>query len=252
MVYNETQGDTSADSEEEDQGKEQFLNTLSKEYDDVVATPSQLLVEPIGQSVSVSNTSIEMQNRCSGDRIHRDHLKERHSSSQMTGYTKSQSSSDMDKGSSTGSGTKIERSKREFYKCHKCHKIVASGEAAFYSNEEIDIAWHPRCFTCIACDKDLSQSDHSFFDEEPYCREHYVRVANIPKCSKCQQLIYDPTYTSAAGNSWHQQHFSCQACKKPLVDAKYVVVRNKHPYCFHCHEKHFPKVNFKWVLNEML
>lgn len=185
-------------------------------YDEVLlVTASNLLCDSLGHSVTVSNTSVELV------------------------YQRSNSNN---KTISTAKNRDKFCGKKEFYICDKCHKTVESSKAVLYCIGGIEVAWHPHCLKCYECDKSLSEADHKFYEEKPYCLEHYGRMTSIPKCSKCKELIFDSTYTSAAGSSWHQQHFTCQDCEKPLVDTKYLLVENKHPYCLQCHEKHFPKV----------
>ncbi|CAL8114322.1 unnamed protein product [Orchesella dallaii] len=199
--------------------KEDVLNKMASEYDHVIATPSNLQVEAIGRSVSVTNAAA----------VTKEPLKVR---------TKRASSGDTGRGS-VGAITVYRRN--PYHICHKCHKIVEKNEASFHLVGGFDTAWHRHCFKCHACEKQLSEDDHSFFEDKPYCIADYINVAKIQKCFKCHELIFDSTYTSASGHFWHREHFTCQSCKKSLVDTKYVLVRKKYPYCFQCHEKDFPK-----------
>lgn len=134
---------------------------------------------------------------------------------------------------------------RSYEVCHKCRKLVKPGEAIFQINnghENLNV-WHRwGCFVCHECQVQLGEMDHLFFEGEPYCYQHYVLVAHVPKCHACGEYIFDLSYTSAAGYFWHKDHFVCKSCRVPLVDTKYVGVHG-NVFCFKCYDKGFVKVS---------
>ncbi|ODM93985.1 Protein prickle [Orchesella cincta] len=191
---------------------EDILDKMVTDYNNVILTPSHLQVEAIDRSISVTNAAV--------------------GKVPLKARTKRASSGDAGRGN---------LGRNECISPKACHKIVEKNEASFHLVGGFDTAWHRHCFRCHVCEKELSEDDHSFFEDKPYCIADYINVAKIQKCFKCHELIFDSTYTSASGHFWHREHFTCQSCKKSLVDTKYVLVRKKYPYCFYCHEKDFPK-----------
>lgn len=46
----------------------------------------------------------------------------------------------------------------------------------------------------------------------------------MPRCSGCDELIFDPTYTVAENKKWHIVHFCCWVCDIDLCEKQYAKV----------------------------
>ncbi|KAL6047378.1 LIM and SH3 domain protein 1 [Balamuthia mandrillaris] len=58
-------------------------------------------------------------------------------------------------------------------KCAACNKTV-------YSTEEfkaMEKTWHKPCFRCASCNVMLQQTNYHAFEDQPYCKAHYVEKA---------------------------------------------------------------------------
>lgn len=93
---------------------------------------------------------------------------------------------------------------RNFHICAKCGKLVKPGDAAFQFNNGQRRAWHKNCFVCKTCQIPLDESENLFYEGDPYCHQHYILAAHVPKCHGCEGYIFDTSYTFAAGFYWHK------------------------------------------------
>ncbi|CAG7817040.1 unnamed protein product [Allacma fusca] len=75
--------------------------------------------------------------------------------------------------------------------------------------------WHPHCFKCTECGKQLLPTNFREKHGNPYCEEDYHKLFSH-KCHACKQPITDGNPVHAMGKTWHADHFSCSDCGKNL------------------------------------
>ena len=75
-----------------------------------------------------------------------------------------------------------------------------------------------------------------------YCARDYAKLASIPRCAACDELIFADEFTGAEEKVWHLRHFCCWECDKPLAGHKYVPDENGQPHCLYCFQQKHGKV----------
>jgi len=83
------------------------------------------------------------------------------------------------------------------------------------------------CFVAFA--------DSNFFEHEgkPYCRDDYSKhFAQV--CAKCQLPVIG-TAMFALGKYWHNEHYICHFCDKPLAGVDQVLEWETKPMCRPCY-----------------
>ena len=75
-----------------------------------------------------------------------------------------------------------------------------------------------------------------------YCARDYAKLADIPRCAACDELIFANEFTGAEEKVWHLRHFCCWECDKPLAGHKYVPDENGQPHCLYCFQQSHGKV----------
>ena len=57
--------------------------------------------------------------------------------------------------------------------------------------------WHPQCFQCTQCAKNLDPNDYYEKNGKPYCKDDFHKLFS-PKCGGCQTPITDVSHLSFA------------------------------------------------------
>ena len=84
-----------------------------------------------------------------------------------------------------------------------------------------------------------------------YCARDYAKLADIPRCAACDELIFANEFTGAEEKVWHLRHFCCWECDKPLAGHKYVPDENGQPHCLYCYQQSHGKVFERIQANEV-
>jgi len=117
------------------------------------------------------------------------------------------------------------------HNCQICSKAI-QGEQV----EANSAHYHPSCFVCAVCRRNLAGSTFYAHGGKVYCEEHYHSVASV--VCPCGKPITKGQFVTALGQKWHPEHFVCTHCNKSLVGASYAEVEGK-AYCVQCDEKLF-------------
>ncbi|KAG7156316.1 LIM and senescent cell antigen-like-containing domain protein 1-like [Homarus americanus] len=108
--------------------------------------------------------------------------------------------------------------------------------------------WHPRCFTCELCSKELADLGFIRNAGRALCHECNARVKaeSLGKymCHKCHSTI-DGQPLRWRGDTFHPYHYNCASCGNELTaDAREVKSRPGYTanemnelYCLRCHDK---------------
>lgn len=107
-------------------------------------------------------------------------------------------------------------------KCSNC-KVSIQGHYI----EALSGVWHPNCFRCAACNEVISGG--GFFEKKgkPFHPDCYHELYS-PRCAGCGKPIIKG-YIKALGKLWHEEHFVCTKCAKPI--GKRFFERNARAYC---------------------
>lgn len=108
--------------------------------------------------------------------------------------------------------------------------------------------WHPKCFLCEMCDKELADQGFIRHQNKALCHDCNARAkaASLGKhvCHKCHSMI-DDRPLRFRGEVYHPYHFNCSSCGIELnADAREVKSRPgftanemNELYCLRCHDK---------------
>ena len=97
--------------------------------------------------------------------------------------------------------------------CTKCKKEILSNPLLVKEKH-----WHPQCFSCDNCSRQLDTSKYFDKDGKSFC-DKCIRIVGL-NCKKCSKPI-SGKYTKALGNYYHTEHFTCYYCSKPLQSGFY-------------------------------
>jgi len=128
-------------------------------------------------------------------------------------------------------------------KCPKCDEQI-TGHMVRTNNA----AFHPECFSCITCKKDLSH-DQFVMDENKniYCSEDWAKQKAY-RCTTCKKPIVPSEGQKTAprlralGKDYHPNCFKCEDCGLLLDTRK--KGRECYPhkdriFCYKCNRRHF-------------
>ncbi|CAK5090312.1 unnamed protein product [Meloidogyne enterolobii] len=98
--------------------------------------------------------------------------------------------------------------------------------------------WHPHCFTCEMCNKQLADVGFLRNAGRALCREcnEIEKAAGQGKyvCHKCRSIIEDGRHIKFRGDSFHPYHFNCKRCDVELTDDAREI--GGALYCLRCHD----------------
>ncbi|XP_013372512.1 PREDICTED: prickle-like protein 4 isoform X3 [Chinchilla lanigera] len=127
----------------------------------------------------------------------------------------------------------------EGHMCEKCRQQLKPGEVGVFAAPEGEQrCWHRPCFACQACGQVLMHLIYFYHDGRLYCGRHHAEMLR-PRCPACDQLIFSQRYTVAEGRHWHENHFCCQDCARPLAGGRYALPGGS-PCCPSCFESRYP------------
>ncbi|CAD5124960.1 unnamed protein product [Dimorphilus gyrociliatus] len=122
-------------------------------------------------------------------------------------------------------------------KCFKCLDNIARGQIAVLSSRAgPNSCWHPRCFTCSTCGELLVDLIY-FWNDGLFCGRHHAESLK-PRCSACDEIIFEEECIEAEGKSWHLRHFACSACGKSLGGEEYAT-KDEEQFCSACYSEKF-------------
>ncbi|KAA8499331.1 Leupaxin [Porphyridium purpureum] len=109
-------------------------------------------------------------------------------------------------------------------KCPKCKEDMAKAESTMY---QLTGSWHPQCFTCPKCEKNMNRSHYVVMSGFPWCQECY-NEEHGPKCPVCEKAL-GKERVNALDLEWHKECFLCDVCKNPLKGQ--IHYENNKLYC---------------------
>lgn len=127
--------------------------------------------------------------------------------------------------------------------CNKCNEFIIGRVIKAMSSN-----WHPQCFTCELCHKELADLGFIRNAGRALCHECNARVKAESQgkymCHKCHSTI-DGQPLRWRGDTFHPYHFNCASCGTELTaDAREVKSRPGYTanemnelYCLRCHDK---------------
>ncbi|KAK4326541.1 hypothetical protein Pmani_002944 [Petrolisthes manimaculis] len=127
--------------------------------------------------------------------------------------------------------------------CGKCNEFIIGRVI-----KAMNFNWHPGCFTCELCSKELADLGFIRNAGRALCHECNARVKAESQgkymCHRCHATI-DGEPLRWRGDTFHPYHFNCAACGNELTaDAREVKSRPGYTanemnelYCLRCHDK---------------
>jgi len=119
--------------------------------------------------------------------------------------------------------------------CEHCYHSLFSPRCALCKGaildkciSALDQTWHPECFLCSGCDKQLGDDGFHEKDGAAYCKDCYFGQF-APKCGGCNLPITE-NYISALNKQWHPGCFVCKECQEPFHDGSFYE-HDGFPYC---------------------
>ncbi|CAL4120814.1 unnamed protein product, partial [Meganyctiphanes norvegica] len=127
--------------------------------------------------------------------------------------------------------------------CGKCNEFIIGRVI-----KAMNFNWHPQCFTCNLCSKELADLGFIRNAGRALCHECNARVKAESEgkymCHKCHSTI-DGQPLRWRGDTYHPYHFNCSSCANELTsDAREIKSRPGYTandmnelYCLRCHDK---------------
>lgn len=127
--------------------------------------------------------------------------------------------------------------------CNKCGEIVIGRVI-----KAMQASWHPECFRCQLCTKELADSGFIRNNNRALCHgcNASIKASEIGKysCQKCHGLI-DGAPLRFRGEVYHGYHFNCTSCSVELDStAREIKSRTGYAandmnelYCLRCHDR---------------
>lgn len=127
--------------------------------------------------------------------------------------------------------------------CGKCGEFIVGRVI-----KAMNASWHPKCFTCEMCHKELADLGFVKNQGRALCHEcnDKVKARSEGKymCQKCRSVI-DGEPLRFRGEVYHPYHFNCTGCNKELTSSAievktrpgYTANELNELYCLRCHFK---------------
>lgn len=110
-------------------------------------------------------------------------------------------------------------------RCAKCYQPVVG-----LTIKALGKPWHPQCFVCSHCHKQLRDVFHVEDTGEVLCREHWEQI-HLKPCASCKKPISEiDRFIEVFGKCFHAQCFCCAACRTPL-EGKMFHPRDGKAFC---------------------
>jgi len=91
--------------------------------------------------------------------------------------------------------------------------------------------YHPECWKCHECHKILATTGFYESEGKGYCEDCHNEKF-LPKCYACKQPIAD-SYAAALDKQYHHHCLRCHSCGKSLNQGKFYN-KNNLPHCENC------------------
>ncbi|KAJ3220459.1 LIM and senescent cell antigen-like-containing domain protein 2 [Clydaea vesicula] len=117
--------------------------------------------------------------------------------------------------------------------CFICKEDIT--EKMSYVTVENNI-FHQYCFVCNQCLEPFTNNDGEFFQADGgyYCEFDFL-LLHGSRCVRCGDIIKG-RFINALDGKWHEDHFTCELCSRPLSGGSFFK-KNGKPYCKVCIEK---------------
>ena len=114
--------------------------------------------------------------------------------------------------------------------CEVCHNAIRDTTVTFEKKP-----YHPECFVCHQCRKQLSGKLIYKHEGHNYDQECYA-LFHAKKCAVCYHALTDTNvkYVTYDGKSFHPDCFLCSKCKKTL-QGKAIYKHENENYCKDCY-----------------
>uniref|UniRef100_A0A0R3RFP0 LIM domain-containing protein n=1 Tax=Elaeophora elaphi TaxID=1147741 RepID=A0A0R3RFP0_9BILA len=117
--------------------------------------------------------------------------------------------------------------------CNKCNEFIVGRVI-----KAMNANWHPQCFRCELCSKELADIGFLRNCGRALCRECNEREKEAGRgryvCHKCKGIIEDGGHIKYHGDSFHPYHFKCKRCGVELDTNSREV--GGELYCLRCHD----------------
>ncbi|KAK6111709.1 Uncharacterized protein BM_BM3366 [Brugia malayi] len=117
--------------------------------------------------------------------------------------------------------------------CNKCNEFIVGRVI-----KAMNANWHPQCFRCELCNKELADIGFLRNCGRALCRECNEREKEAGRgryvCHKCKGIIEDGGHIKYHGDSFHPYHFKCKCCGVELETNSREV--GGELYCLRCHD----------------
>ena len=116
--------------------------------------------------------------------------------------------------------------------CTKCGREITETTITFEAK-----SYHPLCFVCHRCGKDLCGLSIYKVDDQLTDPECYSKFF-APKCAVCEEPLVNPTkekYASFGEYTYHAQCFRCNECDETLLGMKFYILEDGN-VCSSCYE----------------
>lgn len=113
--------------------------------------------------------------------------------------------------------------------CNVCMAPIVTEGLVKFDN----MNYHKNCFRCNECRRLLGGEEKALvYNSKPCCTECYKSLF-APRCSKCNQAIYQQQWIYLDGKKYHENCFCCGQCYGVITDPKYHVHLGE-PCCSKC------------------
>ncbi|WFC97622.1 hypothetical protein MYAM1_000339 [Malassezia yamatoensis] len=90
--------------------------------------------------------------------------------------------------------------------CNRCHQRIETCKIRS-ADGKLSGVYHPECFHCFACPKDLRNEEFYVLDDQPFCYQHYHEACDT-FCIQCGKGI-EGIYREAKNLKYHVHCFTC-------------------------------------------
>ncbi|CAJ0572375.1 unnamed protein product, partial [Mesorhabditis spiculigera] len=114
--------------------------------------------------------------------------------------------------------------------CFGCKDAMYYGDEATVA---MDRKYHPGCFKCQQCERNLKDLKFYFIDDKFLCQEDFLLAElhkKADKCAVCHKPIVEMVL-QAVGKSFHPGCFNCSVCGKCLDGVQFAVDEQDKIFC---------------------
>ena len=92
--------------------------------------------------------------------------------------------------------------------------------------------YHPKCFKCTHCKKNLVEETPVHHEDKPYCKECHIQQFGL-RCTKCVKPILSK-YTIYKARPFHRECFICTRCSMPMSSDSFYESQHGDLFCESC------------------